>query len=448
MNFFMTIITSLFDMFIIISYMSGIFKNKKNNIPISIYYGCFIAMEIAISLTGSITANMSSNTSLIINSLVSLTTTFLLTFLYEAPLLHKIFTSLSFQIFVFFGEYIFTFIIQLVRPEIFESDKESIFLFMNLGSKIFLYLLCLLCVMIWKAKFSRKKIGYNLLLFTTPFISLFIMIFIPLDVIVFYKYNFTALIFSALALLNVTNYILLNISFNRAETNYRLNQMEQQIKFQNEKYLQLSTAYKTNRSVIHDVKKHYFTIQEYMKNNEYGKLEEYLKLSINDIENTYADINTGNLVIDSFVSNYKKVSNQHSIQFIETITVDPNRIPVNDYDLCIILGNLLDNSLNACMNNAKSHNKINLEISVNSNDTFLIYIANTYDPKNNTTSNSSSLEHGYGLENIKQIVEKHHGMFRINKEDSDEGLFELTIIIPIINIKQRLHTPSQENHSK
>lgn len=450
MNVIMTIITYFFDLFIIIFFLNRILEKRKRNIQPLIFYGSFLLMEIMLFLNEIITSGMSNNTALLLTSLVSLISTFLLTFLYDASLRHRIFTTLSFQIFVYFGEYIFTFIIQIIRPEIFEQEPDdSLRLFMNLGSKVFLYLICLLCVSIWKAKFSRRTLGYNILLFSTPFISVFIMMSIPIEYMVsFQNSNFPEMLYAALAILNITNYVFLDISFNRAETNHRMQQMEQQIKFQSEKYLQLSTAYKTNRSVIHDVKKHYFTINEFIKNSEYEKLEEYLNLSINDMENTYANINTGNLVIDSFVSNYKKISDRQSIEFIDNISVDPNRIPVNDYDLCIILGNILDNSINACMKNHNFHNIINLEISVNSNDTFLIYIANTFNPEDKKKTHNSSLEHGYGLENVRQIVEKHQGMLRYNTADSKDEFFELTIVIPIIETKQRLHLSNKQDNNR
>lgn len=440
MNYFMTLAGCAFDMFIIIIFMNGIFV-KKRSIPAYLFYGCFIVTELILYINDIIVSGLPSSISTLITSLISLTTTILLTFFYESSLLRRIFLSLSFQVFASFGEYFFTLIIQFVHPETFQMEYTSLRLFMSFGAKIILFLLCLIYINIWNAKFSKKPAGYNLLLFSTPIISIIIMISIPLKEIVIYNnQNFPMIIYTlltALAVLNITNYIFLSISFKRAETDYRIKQLEQQINFQNEKYLQLSTVYRTNKSIIHDVKKHYFTVKEFVKNNEYDRLVEYLNLSINDMERTYTDIHTGNLVIDSIVSNYKTVSNDNSIVFTESICADPARIPVADYDLCVILGNILDNSLNACMKNTDMQNKIDLEISVNLNDTFLIYIANTYDPKQQIDPDDSYYEHGYGLENVRRIVERHHGMMRVVTSDSEAPLFEVTIIIPIIDPKQR-----------
>ena len=73
-------------------------------------------------------------------------------------------------------------------------------------------------------------------------------------------------------------------------------QMEQQILFQKEKYKQLSIAYRETRSIVHDVKKHYFAIQELIHHQEYEQLLGYTSSAINTLESTYANFNTGNLV--------------------------------------------------------------------------------------------------------------------------------------------------------
>ncbi len=130
-----------------------------------------------------------------------------------------------------------------------------------------------------------------------------------------------------------------------------------------------------------------------------------------DIEDTYTEINTGNLVIGAFVSNFKNIAETNGISFSPTLKIDANRIPINDYDLCVILGNLLDNSFNACRKNAAGHNYIALTISVNENDIFYIHIENTYDPAEECASRPKTdfLKHGYGMDNIETIVEKNHG---------------------------------------
>lgn len=83
----------------------------------------------------------------------------------------------------------------------------------------------------------------------------------------------------------------------------------------------------------------------------------YIKESIDVLEASYNLINTGNLVIDSFVSNYIAIAKEQNIEFISDIRVQNYRIPIKDFDLCVIIGNMLENSLHA-VNEINSNNKL------------------------------------------------------------------------------------------
>lgn len=118
-------------------------------------------------------------------------------------------------------------------------------------------------------------------------------------------------------------------------------------------------------------------------------------------ETTYVKINAGNLVIDSFLSNYITVAKNEGIQINTDINIHPDQIPVNDYDLCVILGNLLDNSLEACRHiNIPDSRYINIRIYVNDHNNFIIHTANTYCRNADSEKSKHNLQHDFGLANI------------------------------------------------
>lgn len=96
---------------------------------------------------------------------------------------------------------------------------------------------------------------------------------------------------------------------------------------------------------------------------------------MHDLESRYCTINTGNLVIDAFVSNLLLQTKAQGITLHTNLKFDKSTIPVNDYHLTIILGNLLDNALNACRGQIGA----NIKVAVRTVDgTFTIHVANTY----------------------------------------------------------------------
>ena len=96
---------------------------------------------------------------------------------------------------------------------------------------------------------------YNLLLFTTPVLSLVITLCIPVRSN--YQSNnayYMIIAYFAIALLNILNYCLLDNCFKMEQIKDENLSMRRQIDFQQEKYFQLGTAYKKTRNIVHDMK--------------------------------------------------------------------------------------------------------------------------------------------------------------------------------------------------
>lgn len=440
-NILITFFIYVFDLFLILTFYNNTLQYRKENVPGFIFYGSYCIMEVLLFANEKVTVFLSEDQSYILTVLVSFLTLFGLTFLYQISMRHRLFSAIIFQFLAILGETVFTMLMGMIRPSIFSIYDSSLIVIMNLGSKVVLFLLALIVSFFWKHKSFDQNLNYHIFILSTPLVSLIVMLFTPIeDIIIGANRTFFLCLYISLAILNILNYWLLNKCFQQEQALHRLHQMEMQIAYQKEKYIQLGAAYKTNRRLIHDTKKHYFILQEHLKRQEYKELYQYLQLSMEDIEKTYTEINTGNLVIDAFVSNFKNIAQTSGIQFSTTLQIDAERIPVNDYDLCVVFGNMLDNSFKACKRNAVGQNYIVLTISVNENDIFYIHIENTYDysEKSAFPQKSDFLKHGYGMDNIHNIVEKYHGFVKYDFDNT----FHMDIVIPIIDVKKRLHPPA------
>ena len=211
---------------------------------------------------------------------------------------------------------------------------------------------------------------------------------------------------------NIVNYFLLQNILKIQELHQIEQNLQKQISYQTGKYQQLSTAYRDTRRLIHDTKKHFFYIKNCVNEKNYDGILPYLEHSIIDMEKTFISINTGNLVIDSFVSNYASIAKQEGIQFRTDIQINPNLITIRDYDLSIILGNLLDNSLAACRKiPLPAPRQITVEL-ITSSQELLIHIENTIDEFSVSSKNElESLNHGYGTKNIESVALLYDGNY-------------------------------------
>lgn len=439
MHYALTFITYLFDMFIITLYLTHTLQNfKKRFAPF--YILMLVCSEFCLYGCEILYIHFSSFLSTCITVLVSIFTTLILCLFFSSNLRSKLYVTLLFQFLVYVSEAIFTFVFSKLNPDFFaENNFPFLFTVMNVGSKAVLFILCLLVSIFFRKNNPKQQSEYKLLVLSTPVISIIIFACLPIqqiyliDDVLFYK-----LLICCLVILNIINYILIQREYKSSMLQITNAKMEDQLRFQKEKYEQLSESYRQSRRIIHDIKKQYFCIEEYVDNAEYDSLKKYARDAIKDIESTYSKYNTGNLVIDSFLTNYDSLASKNHIQFVTKLGVDYNRIPVNDYDLCVILGNMLDNCLKACTANPSNENFIHIAIETTNNDKFTIHCENT--TKKETSLDTilekqrASLYHGYGLSNIKRTVEKYHGFFTY----SVDTLFYMDLVIPIIEESKRI----------
>jgi len=197
--------------------------------------------------------------------------------------------------------------------------------------------------------------------------------------------------------------------------------------FENRILAQQNKAYRNQFDIIkesqenikfirHDLKNHILALTIIAREKDTNKILNYLEAISNTIEVEKEYVKTGNEGIDSIL-NYKIYeAKQHNIEVITKIKI-PKEFNVLNFDLNIILGNLIDNAIGAL----DKVDEKKLEIAINfTKGVFYINISNTFNGKiikeNNklkSTKESSELN-GIGLKSVKKIVDKYNGVIKIN----------------------------------
>ena len=138
---------------------------------------------------------------------------------------------------------------------------------------------------------------------------------------------------------------------------------------------------------------------------------------------------TGNIAVDGIL-NFKLEKIKNCGAKIETDIEIPRQAFMDTKDLTLILGNLLDNIIDA-LSETRSDKYCFVQIKY-SKSRLLLWLKNTYENnikyENNTivTSKSDQGSHGIGLQSVQRIVEKYNGQMNI---DHDGSLFSVRIIL-------------------
>lgn len=420
----------LFDGITLYIYFQIMFEQRKEKVPFFLVITSFILTEL---LFGVITTPFAGNVSYwaaIFRTMLTNVFDFLLSLFFYSGIVYRLFVVISFSITISICEELAYYLLSHFTDTsiVFDSLSEMAFTSIHLISNLFLLLFIMIVHVIRRQKDNVKSKKYTFLLLLIPFLSC-ILVMLP-SFFDMAKINPNAYLVLVLFLLiiNIVNYILLQSVLKAEALEQETRQLTQQIDYQRQKYQQLGDAYKNVRSFMHDTKKHLFYIETCVNEQKYDSIIPYTRETMTDLESRYCTVNTGNLVIDAFVSNLLLQAKTHGINFIHNLRVDKDRIPCDDYHMTIMLGNLLDNALNACLE--EHGGEINLTIQT-VEQTFMIYITNTYHfpPGKKRPASFENIDfiHGYGLKNVKISAEACGGFCMINYT---EGLYSVTVIVP------------------
>lgn len=431
MTNYIPIIDSFFKGVLFYIFCQAIINKKISILP---YYVTFIIFSVCNIVYGLFTTNLLGNTSIhatIIRISISIILHFSYCFLFKTNIKTKIFITISYMILITITEELSFYFISSIYSLNFTGEKIDLLIFnsISLISNLFMFVITMIIYLLKKKHTEICSTIYTIFLLIIPTCSLCLVMSKP-----FFDLNISMpvtyfILISFLLFINMLNYILLQNVLRTEDLQSEIKILSEQIEYQKNKYQQLGESYKNIRSFMHDTKKHLFYIENCVNEKKYDEIIPYSKNTIHDLESRYCTINTGNLVIDSFVSNLLLQTKRHGITLYTNLKIDTNTIPINDYHMTIILGNLLDNALNACLQQNGGEIKVSIQTIEN---TFTIHVTNTYNSSEiklfQKNIDSIDFIHGYGLKNVKNSISHYDGICVIQCEND---IYSVTSVVPL-----------------
>jgi len=193
---------------------------------------------------------------------------------------------------------------------------------------------------------------------------------------------------------------------------------------------EVQNVYRTMRGWRHDYHNH---IQAMLAlTDKPQQLRAYLLKLNSDLTTVDTVIKTGNVMVDAILNSKLSLIQSHQIN-LHAKAVVPSDLKISEIDLCTVIGNLLDNAMEACLKQEQDSERFvrvyigilkkQLYISVqNSSGQQIKKSGKTYI----STKNSES--HGFGLKRIDRIVAKYDGY--INRQN-EEGIFATEVLLPL-----------------
>lgn len=208
----------------------------------------------------------------------------------------------------------------------------------------------------------------------------------------------------------ITNVMMVKVSED-SEIKLRYSLLHQQYTYQLENINQIKINAEQMSSLRHDLKNKISCIEEMIKADKINEALEFCNKCSGEINNSSSVIYTKNYVMDAILNSKSALCKKNNIQLVLEIGSDICKI--DDIDLCIIIGNLIDNAIEAEIK-LKSNRCIYFGV-LEKDPYYSISVKNRIESsvlENNPdliTTKTNSSEHGIGKKNIEEAVARNNG---------------------------------------
>lgn len=196
----------------------------------------------------------------------------------------------------------------------------------------------------------------------------------------------------------------------------------------NKQMEEIQNMYRQMQAWRHDYRNH---IQN-MKNRLVGEqreLEQYLDELADDLTQADTSIQTGNVMADAVLNSKLSVAEQKGIQ-LNIKAYIPQGVAMTNVELCSVLGNLIDNAIEACEKLPDDQRFIRVYIDEFKGQ-FYLSVQNSSPPvirDRGTYRTTKAGSHGFGLFRIDRIAKKYGGY--VNRQ-YEEGIFATEFLVPL-----------------
>lgn len=231
--------------------------------------------------------------------------------------------------------------------------------------------------------------------------------------------------------------------YKRSQYETRLENAERIVSLQKKYYTEVEKGILAQAKLMHDARHHYVVLSSLAQSGDCKTLGAYLERLLGDgfvaPQKRYCANAVANAVIGAYIeiAEAKGISVKADIDF-------PADMGIDDYELCALLGNALENAIEACQripveSEPYSSRTIGIKARVADNR-LVVRIENSFQPlpgdREGLFPSSKGIRNGIGIESMRSIVDSHQGALHCERK---EGIFVLSAVLGLepINRERR-----------
>lgn len=228
----------------------------------------------------------------------------------------------------------------------------------------------------------------------------------------------------------------------KSRLEFEMSTLGKQLELQQNQYLKMAEDDSTVKAQRHDLRHQLTVLRDLNKQKDHSKLEEYIDTLIIKIPSDRELRLCENYAVNAVASYYDTLASNSGIDVNLCFAIPRLLEPLVESDLCIIIGNLLENAIEAC-NRMEGKGKFMKLQSYLEYDTLVLIMENSFEgdikKKDDTILSSKRDGEGIGLSSIQAIVNRQGGSTRF---EAKGGVFTASLYLQLDTYKLEEETSS------
>jgi len=194
---------------------------------------------------------------------------------------------------------------------------------------------------------------------------------------------------------------------------------------------EVENMYKQMSAWAHDYRNHLQTMKIFAQDGDLQAVLNYLDSLGKDLQDADPNrLRTGNKMCDAILNSKIAFAEANKIRVIAEANI-AIELSISQIDLCIIIGNLMDNAIEACLDLPEEERLIRIYMEMKSTQLYMSFTNTSASKKRKKLARRFATTkgdgHGFGLVRVDNIVERQSGYISRN---SEEGAFSTEIMLP------------------
>lgn len=257
---------------------------------------------------------------------------------------------------------------------------------------------------------------------------------------VIWNWRYLAYRMIASAVVMISYYILVKIMEQTRQNTVlqeKIRTSQEVLEMQRQHYQLLTNRIQEARSIRHDFHHHLLAMQAYLDGKQYEQLTDYLAQYAREFSPPSQAPLCRHYLADAVLQHYQSQAKDQGCEFRTYVDIPP-QLSISDLDLCIVLGNLLENALEGNRRLPPDEQMLHLHLK-RQGEMLILTLDNRFDGSLHYRE-GTLLSHkrggaveGIGLQSVRAIAEKYQGVVRV---EPNANVFKVSVMLTL---------PSNEN---